>query len=96
MATKIATDDIEQIRTVGAEIISRADYDESDHYEANSVALTRDTLDDFVAAQGQPSYTEVDEETGCTVMQWLASKKTGRRQSLTVADMGEWRAAMVG
>lgn len=56
--------------------------------EWDELVITRETIGDFIAAQGTPRSTSIA-ESGLPVFEWTIGKKT-----LAVVDCGEERATL--
>jgi hypothetical protein len=56
--------------------------------EADELTQTRDTVADFIAAQGKPAFV-TEAANGLTVYEWALGRKT-----LAVVDCGEARACL--
>lgn len=62
------------------------DYDEQ-------ITETRDTIADFIAAQGEPEGRHND--TGLEILEWQDTKRRCRSQEFYVADFGDVRAVWI-
>lgn len=76
----------EQILTAAAEAIEA---ESPICAEWDALAQTADTIEDFIAAHGQPSYSSVADDSDMVVFVWEKGRKT-----LAVVDCGEARAAL--